>query len=119
MKALGPDTPGEKFDQIIAGVKPSNEVIDVKRFSEALETYAAAVEEFDRYKGAKPDDFDELKPLPRRLLDMLRAFHGPLKKSQGREFEGGGQMAGQLTQVYFEMLNASSPLMQSQLRYLP
>lgn len=45
IKALGPDTPGEKFDEIVAGVMPPPQnavcsmlyaVIDVKRISEAL-----------------------------------------------------------------------------------
>lgn len=119
IKALGPDTPPEKFDEVIAGATASKESIDVKKFAAALETYAAAVEAFSRFKGEKPEGFDELKPLPPRLLEMLRTFQGPLKKSEGREFEGAGQMVAQMYQVYIEMLNASSPLMQSQLRYLP
>lgn len=119
-QALGPDTPGDKFDELISGVvKPENISIDVKRFGDATESYAAAVEAFDRYSGEKPEDFDELKPLPRQLLDMLRLFQKPLIASGGRDFENGGQMAGALVQAYFDMSNAASPVWQSQLRYLP
>lgn len=120
MSNLGPDTPGEKFDEIISGVvPPQNTVIDVKRFGEALQTYAKAVETFDGFTGEKPEDFDELKPLPRQMLDLLRAFQGPLTKSQGREFDGGGQRVGQIVQLYFAMQNAASPIGGSRLRYLP
>lgn len=123
MKALGPDTPGEKFDEIIAGVEPSpGAAIDVKRFDEALGEYAKAVDVFDQFKGEKPDnfdDFDEFKPLPGELLAQLRAFQGPLKQSQGREFDGGGQMVGQMVERYFSMMNASGSMAGSRLRYLP
>lgn len=120
MQALGPDTPGEKFEQVMSGVvPPKDQVIDVKRYSEALEKYAAAVAEFNKFSGEKPDDWDDLKPLPGKLLAMLKAFQGPLEKNKGREFEGGGQMAGQMVQVYFEMFNAGNGMMGSQLRFLP
>lgn len=117
---LGPNSPGEKFDQIIAGVvPPKNVVIDVKRFGEALEEYAKGVDVFDGFSGEKPDGFEEFKPFPRQMLTLLRKFHGPLTESQGREFEGGGQMVGQITEVYFSMSNAGSSMRASQLGYLP
>ena len=120
MAAIGPDTPGEKFDQIIAGVEPPKKtIIDVKRYTEALEKYAAAVEEFDRFSGETPDDFEEFKPLPRKLLGVMRAFQGPLKKSGGRDFDGSAQLGGQIVQVYFDMFNAGNGMAQSQLRFLP
>ncbi|MEQ1716504.1 MAG: DUF3829 domain-containing protein [Hyphomicrobium sp.] len=120
MAALGPQSTGEEFDQVIAGVEPAkNVIIDVQRYNEALEKYAAAVGEFDRFSGEKPDDFDEFKPLPRQLLGVLRAFQAPLKKSQGRDFKGGPQMAGQIAQVYFEMFNTGNGMWGSQLRFLP
>lgn len=120
IKDIGPETSGEKFEQIMSGVEPpKNTVIDVERFRAALTSYAAAVDTFDSYKGEKPDDFDDLKPLPRKLLDQLRAFEGPLAKSQGREFEGGGAMVGQIVQGYFDMFNAGNGLAASRLRYLP
>ncbi len=65
MSELGPDTPGEKFDQIIAGVKPQPDAkIDMARFNPALEGYRKAVAEFDGFSGEKPEDFDKFKPLP-------------------------------------------------------
>lgn len=118
--ALGPDTPGEKFDEIIAGVVPPQDaVIDVKRFGEALEKYAEAVGTFDRFAGEKPDGFEDFKALPRQMLDLLRGFHEPLTQSQGREFDGGAQMAGQIVEAYFSMLNAGNAIWGSRLRFLP
>lgn len=120
INALGPDTPGETFDQIIAGVvPPKNAVIDVKRFGEALNNYAETVDEFDRFAAGKPEGLAEFTTLPRRMLDLLRAFHGPLTQSQGREFDGAGQMVGQIVEVYFSMLNAGNRVWGSQLRFLP
>ncbi len=117
---LGPESSGEQFDQVIAGVvPPKNTVIDVKRFREALGVYTKAVDEFDGFKGEKPDDFDEFKGFPRQLLDMLRAFETPLKKSEGRQFDGDGQMFGQIVQRYFEMFNEGNGMVGSQLRFLP
>jgi hypothetical protein len=120
MKDLGPDTPGEKFDQIIAGVEPpKNIVIDVKRFGEALEKYAKAVDELDSFSGEKPEEFDEFKGLPRGLLDMLREFQKPLIKSEGRQFDGDGQMFGRIVEAYFEMFNEGNGMWGTQLRFLP
>lgn len=120
MKGLGPDTPGEAFDEIIMGVKkPKDAAIDVARFSQALDAYAAAVGTFDGFTGDRPEEFDELKPLPRRLLDMLRALEKPLVDSKGREFDGGGQMVAQIVERYFAMFNAGNGIAGSQLRYLP
>ncbi|MCC7250615.1 DUF3829 domain-containing protein [Hyphomicrobium sp.] len=118
--SLGPNTPGETFDQIIAGVvPPKNAVIDVKRFGEELDKYAGAVDVLDRFAGEKPEGFEEFKTASHRMLDLLREFQGPLTQSQGREFDGGGQMVGQTVEVYFSMLTASSPISGSQLRFLP
>lgn len=120
IKGIGPDTPGATFDQIMAGVVPPKDaVIDVARFGEALEKYAEAVEEFDRFKGEKPEDFDEFKPFPGQMLALFRQFKEPLAASQGREFDGGGQMVVQITDVYFSMMNAGSSIAGSQLGYLP
>ncbi len=117
---LGPNSSGEAFDQIIAGVvPPQNAVIDVTRYGEALEHYTKAVEAFDGFSGAAPEEFDELKPLPRKLLVLLQDFHAPLKQSGGREFEGGGHMVVQITEVYFELFNASNGIWGSHLRFLP
>ena len=120
INALGPDTPGEKFDEIIAGVTPTqNVVIDVERFGEELENYAGAVDEFDRFAGEEPEGFEEFEALPRQMLDLLRTFQRPLTQSGGREFDGGAQMAGQIAEVYFSMLNAGSSIWGSQLQFLP
>lgn len=120
MKALGPDTPPEKFDEIIAGAKPQpNLTVDVKAYGAALENYAKAVEAFEKFDGKNSEDLDkDFIPLPSKLLTMLRAFNGPLQKSQGKEFEGSGQMAGQIVNVYFEMWNAAGSARRTQLRYL-
>ena len=120
MKGLGPDTPGEKFDEIIMGVKkPKDATIDVAQFREALGAYAAAVAMFDGFTGAKPEEFDELKPLPRQLLELLRAFENPLAESKGHEFVGGGQMVAQIVELYFDLFNAGNGIAGSQLRHLP
>jgi hypothetical protein len=120
IEGLGPDTPGEKFDEIIAGVVPPQDaVIDVKRFGEALEEYAAAVDMFERFAGEKPEGFEEFSALPRQMLDLLRAFQGPLTESRGREFDGSGRMSGQIVEVYFAMLNAGNPIWRTQLWFLP
>ena len=120
IKGLGPNSSGEEFDAIIAGVvPPKNAIIDVKRFDEALETYAEAVGIFDRFAAEKPGEVAEFKALPRQMLDLLRAFQGPLAQSQGREFEGGGQMVAEIYNQYIEMLNASSPIGITRLAYLP
>ncbi len=120
MSELGPDSPGEKFDQIIAGVKPvPDATIDVARFNAALERYQKAVAEFDTFSGDKPDDFDKFKPLPGEMLAFLRAFQEPLEKSGGKEFDGAGQMVGRITEQYYAMLNESQAVWASRLRHLP
>ncbi|MDQ8698312.1 DUF3829 domain-containing protein [Hyphomicrobium sp. LHD-15] len=117
---LGPNSSGEAFDQIISGVVPPKDaVIDVTRYGEALEHYAKAVEAFDGFSGESPEEFDELKPLPRKLLVLLQDFYGPLKQSGGHEFEGGGHKVVQITEVYFELFNEGNGIWGSQLRFLP
>lgn len=120
INALGPDSPGQAFDQIMAGVvPPQNTVIDATRFGEALEKYAEAVDTFERFAGEKPEGFEAFKTYPRHLLGLLRAFHGPLIQSEGREFEGGGQMIGQIAHVHTSMFNKGNGIRQSRVRYLP
>ena len=120
IEALGPNSPAAAFDEIMAGVvPPQNVVIDVTRFGEALEEYAKAVDVFERFAGEKPEGFEAFKAYPRHLLDLLRAFHGPLIQSQGHEFEGGGQMVGQIAHVHTSMFNKANSIRRSQIRYLP
>lgn len=120
IEALGPDSPGAAFDEIMAGVvPPQNVVIDVQRFGEALEKYAEAVDVFERFAGEKPEGFEKFKAFPRHLLVLLRAFHGPLIQSEGREFEGGGQMVGQIAHAHISMFNEGNAIRRSRIRYLP
>lgn len=119
IKALGPNTPGEKFDEIISGVaKPTGVLIDVKAFDVAIKKYAEAVETFDRFAAEKPDGLKDLKGLPRQLLNGLRALQEPLARSQGRDFEGSGPVVGRIVQTYFSMISASSSISGSQIRTL-
>ncbi len=72
MSELGPNTPGDKFDQLIAGVKPSDQTIDVERFSAELAAYSKAVDAFEADTGPKPKDFDRFKPMPARCGSCCR-----------------------------------------------
>ena len=123
MDALGPDTPGETFDKVIAGATvPKTPPIDVAAFDAASKSYGEAVARLDAFNGKlpeDPDDFNEFKPMPQQMLGMLTAFREPLARSKGEEFEGGGQMMAEIYNHYIEMLNASSPIGISRLRYLP
>lgn len=120
MRALGPKTPGAKFDEIISGVvRPTGVVIDMQRFDPALKAYADAVETFDRFAADKPDGLGRFKSAPRQLLNGLRALQEPLTRSQGRDFDGADALVGRTVNAYFEMLSASSGgLSGSQLRFL-
>jgi hypothetical protein len=120
MRALGPNTPGSKFDEIISGVvRPKGVVIDMARFDPALKRYAEAVETFDRFAADKPDGLERFKNAPRQLLASLRALQQPLTRSQGRDFDGADALVGRTVNDYFQMLSASSGgLSGSQLRFL-
>jgi len=119
MRSLGPDTPGEKFDEMIAGVvKPAGVVIDMKRFDPALKEYAEAVDAFDRFAAGKPDGLKDFKELPRHFLGALRDLYAPLARSAGRDFDGSGPLVGRVVEGYFELLNASNGVSQSQVRFL-
>ena len=120
LKAIGPNTPGAKLDEIIAGVvvQPQNVVIDMKQFDGALKGYAAAVETFDRFAAEKPDGLRDFKAVPRQLLGALRALQEPLARNQGRDFEGSAALVGRAVQTYFSLLNEGSSLASSRLRFL-
>ena len=120
LSAIGPDTPGEKLDELMAGVvRPSHAVIDVPQIDLALRDYGVAVEAFDRFASEKPDGLQPFKDLPSQVLRKLRDFREPLARNQGREFDGAGRMVGEIVQLYFTMLSASSAANWSQLQYLP
>lgn len=119
MRAIGPNTPGAKLDEIISGVvPPQNVVIDMKKFDPALKAYFEAVEAFDRFAAEKPDGLKDFKELPRRLLNGLRALQEPLARNQGRDFGGSGPLVGRVVETYFSMLSNSSSISGSQLRFL-
>ena len=119
LKALSPNTSGEKFDEIIAGVvKPAGAMIDMKQFDAAIKEYAEAVELFDRFSAENPEKLEDFKDLPRRFLNGLRGLQQQLARSQGRDFDGSEPRVGHVVQIYFSMLSASSPLSGSQLRFL-
>jgi hypothetical protein len=122
LQAIGPDTPGEKLDELISGVeRPKGVVIDVTLVEAATRKYAEAVDIFDRFAGEKPDDlkdFKRHKALPRQLLEGLRALQTALVKSQGRDFDGAGQLVNRVVQTYFALQNASSSVAPRRLRFL-
>jgi hypothetical protein len=117
---LGPNSSGEEFDRVIAGVEPPQEVvvIDMARFDPAMKSYAEAVETFDAFAAEKPEGLDDFKDKPRELLIALRALHEPLKKNEGKGFENSGPLVNQVVQTYFDMFNDGNGLAQSQLRFL-
>jgi hypothetical protein len=119
MAEIGPDTSGEKFEQLMSGVKPSNATIDVARFGAALDAYGKAVDGFEGFTGEKPEDFAKFKPMPGEMRIVLQEFQKPLAKSGGREFDGGGQMVMRITQRYYDMMNESQSVWGSRLRHLP
>lgn len=119
LKAIGPRTSGDKFDEIIAGVeRPVGIVIDMKRFDVALKGYADAAETFDRFAAEKGDGLKDFKELPRRLLTALQALHEPLARRKGHDFDGSGQLVGRVVQEYFSMLNESGSIAPRRLRFL-
>ncbi len=119
IKSLGPNTPGAKFDEIISGLqRPTDILIDMKRFTAALKAYAEAVDVFDRFAAEKPDDMRKFKDQPRRLLNALRRLEGPLIESKGRDFENSDPVVGGVVQTYFDMISTSSDVSRSQVRFL-
>lgn len=120
IKALGPNTPGEKFDEIISGVtRPTGILIDVKAFDAGIKRYAEAVEVYDRFAAEKPDGLKDFKDLPRQLLSSLQALQEPLNRSGGRDFDGADPLVGRVAQIYFAMISASGSLSGSQIRFMP
>lgn len=122
MMGIGPDTPGETFDQIIAGVvPPKNVVIDMTRFDPAMKGYTEAVATFDKFAAEKHDDvedLDDFKGKPQALLAALRELQKPLQQNQGKDFEGSTPLVNQVVQTYFDMFNDGNGPAQSQLRTL-
>jgi hypothetical protein len=119
MQNLGPDTPGEVFDQMIAGViPPKGVVIDMVRFDAALKVYGEAVETFDKFAAEKPEDLEDFKEKPRELLSALVALQAPLQQHKGHDFEGSGPLVGQAVNAYFDMFNEGNSIAASRLRFL-
>lgn len=119
LKALGPDTPAEKLDELIAGVvRPAGVLIDMEEFDAAMKAYAEAVETFDRFATEKPEGLKAFKDMPRHFLNALRALQEPLSRSQGRDFNGSDPLVGRVIQGYFDMLSTSRSISNSQLRFL-
>jgi hypothetical protein len=119
LDAIGPNTSGDEFDEIIAGVaKPADAVIDIERFDAAVEEYAWAVDLFERFATKAPEGLADFKDLPRRFLTSLHTLQESLTRSEGSDFTGSGQQVGQTVQLYFSMLSASRRLSRSGLRYL-
>ncbi len=119
MRALGPDTPGEVFDQLMSGVKPAPDAqVDMTRFAPALAAYGKAVAAIEGFTGAKTGELPEFIGTARRLLDGLQALEEPLSKSNGHEFEGASALLGPAITAYFELISSGSSIAPSSLRYL-
>jgi hypothetical protein len=120
LKSIGPDTPGEKFDAIIAGQTTSGAAtVDMKRYDQALTEFEQAVALFDGFAKEKPDGLDAFKDAPRALLERLRAVREPLARNGGRPPQDASGLFGQMVNIYFTMVSDSSSLSHSQLRFLP
>ena len=119
LDGIGPNTSGEEFDEIISGVaKPVDVVIDMALFGPAVEEYTEAVDQFERFVAETPEGIEDFKDLPRQFLTGLLVLQESLTRSEGRDFDGSGQQAGQVVQLYFSMLSAGSRLSRSGLRFL-
>jgi hypothetical protein len=121
MSELGPDSSGAAFDEIMMGVvPPQTTTIDVEAYDAALDGYATAVAGLEAgIKGEAPEDFDEFKPLPAKLLELFKAFQPLLSASGGKEFDGAGQMANQIVQAYFNLTNEGNSIEGGRVRFLP
>jgi len=119
LDAIGPNTSGEQFDEVIAGVaKPADAVIDMDRLDAAVGEYVRAVDLFERFATEAPEGLDDFKHLPRRFLTSLHILQESLKRNEGGDFAMSGQQVGQTVQLYFSMLSAGSRLSRSGLRFL-
>ncbi|WP_186766984.1 DUF3829 domain-containing protein [Devosia ginsengisoli] len=119
LDGIGPNTSGEEFDEIISGVaKPVDVVVDLALFDPAVEEYAEAVDLFERFAAETPEEIEDFKDLPRQFLSSLLVLQESLARSQGRDFDGSGQQVGQVAQIYFSMVSASSGLSRSGLQFL-
>jgi hypothetical protein len=126
LSQIGPETSGEKFEELMFGkVNVADIKIDVEGLGKALSLYGEQVAAFETFAAGKTvdpealDEIEEIKPLPKKLLDLLTELHAGLVKSGGKDFEGGGQINQQAVMTYFELFNNANGLTRSQLRYLP
>ncbi|MDX2307039.1 MAG: DUF3829 domain-containing protein [Hyphomicrobium sp.] len=119
MRSIGPETSGEKFEEIMAGVKtPTGITIDLKRYDTAMKTYTEAVATFDAFAAENAADIEDLKDAPGRLLESLKALRDELQKYEGGDMAAAGPFVGQVAMQYFELMNEANPLARSRLRTL-
>lgn len=71
--------------KVMIDLLPNNAapVVDLARFDQALERYAAAVKEFDAYAAAHPSSFFVFESSPRNLLGKLREFRQKVARTKG------------------------------------
>lgn len=120
MQSLGPDTSGEVFDQLIAGVeKPKGLTIDLARLEAEMKGYAEAAGLFDQFAKGASDEIAAFKPMPRAWLDLLNGLRDQLAPSNGQDLSGAEQAIGPVVNGYIEMLNESSGVVGSQMWSLP
>jgi hypothetical protein len=120
MMSLGPDTPGEVFDQLIGGVeKPKGLTIDLARLDAEVAGYAEAVALFEAFAKDKSGEIDDFKAIPRPWLELLTGLRDQLAPSQGQDTAGAEPWIGQLANGYFQMLSEGSGIAGSQLWTLP
>lgn len=91
----------------LSGAQPGVATLDAAttRYMDAYEAIAPVINPATAYydrSGYKSDDAAEGQVLHKKMV--------PLARGEGREFDGGGYMVGQVVQVYFSTLNASGPL---------
>ena len=120
MQSLGPDTSGEVFDRLIAGVeKPKGLTVDLARLDAGIKGYAEAVDLFDAFAKGASEEIADFKTMPRAWLDALKGLRAQLAPSGGQDVAGAKQWIGQVTNGYIQMLNESSGVVQSRMWTLP
>lgn len=120
MLSLGPETPGEVFDQMIGGFeKPKGLAVDMGRLEKEMNGYAEAVEVFDAFAKGKSGEIDGFKAIPRPWLELLTSLRDQLAPSQGQDTGGAEPWVGQIVNGYFQMLSEGNGIARSQMWTLP